>query len=575
MVTKPKAKRPSQAAAHSRETESLLPVAGSPEGSSAPHKSIILNVCSFILVTERLAYYGLTGSLPIFFRKNLGINSVLATELNSAFTSLSYLTPLIGAYVADRHLGRFTTIVGFSLLYLAGLALCVVASVPNVSSLPLFMLGLFGGVAFGAGGIKPNVVVLGADQFNIDIPAQRAEKDSFFNWFYWAINIGATFSYGVLTNIAVNGIPPYISQAYGFFASFFVPSAVFVVAFFVFYCGKDRYRRVPPKGSALSTFFAVLFEAGRHSRRGKLVLSGGFAFIPGIIFTTISYFVTDPVWHMIFALSGSGAVFYGTFVLIFSGNCTAWLRRATRPSGGSFTTSQVNDVSQVMRLMPYLSIIIIFWAVYGQQGSNFVLQGCQMDLRFGSSQSDDGQPTLISSAMLSVLDSSVILIFIPIFDKLVYPFMAAISVWWQTPQYLLIGISEILTSISSYDLFYSEVPESMRSVCQALNLLTTTLGYIVAGGLNSVFSFWITSDLNEGKLEYIFYVMAILVLVNIIAFIYVSQSFEYHVPPPRDKASIVSGFSPALPRAARSLLGTFLSASIRPVPYLPVSQMKT
>ncbi|GLE08538.1 hypothetical protein PINS_up019785 [Pythium insidiosum] len=85
------------------------------------------------------------------------------------------------------------------------------------------------------------------------------------------------------------------------FASFFIPSAVFVVAFFVFYCGKDRYRRVPPKGSALSTFFAVLFEAGRHSRRGKLVLSGGFAFIPGIVLTTVSYFVTDPVWHMIFA----------------------------------------------------------------------------------------------------------------------------------------------------------------------------------------------------------------------------------------------------------------------------------
>lgn len=65
-------------------------------------------VCQFC---ERLAYYGLTGSLPIFFRKNLGINSVLATELNNAFTSLSYLTPLIGAYVADKYLGRFQTYV--------------------------------------------------------------------------------------------------------------------------------------------------------------------------------------------------------------------------------------------------------------------------------------------------------------------------------------------------------------------------------------------------------------------------------------------------------------------------------
>lgn len=92
----------------------------------------------------------------------------------------------------------------------------------------------------------------------------------------------------------------------------------------------------------------------------------------------------------------------------------------------------------------------------------------------------------------------------------------------------------------------------MRSVCQALNLLTTTLGYIVAGALNSIFSFWVTSDLNDGYLEYIFYIMALLVFLNIVAFICVSQSFEYHVPPPSD---VVTGFSPALPRAARRLIG--------------------
>lgn len=392
-------------------------------------------------------------------------------------------------------------IVWFSLLYLAGLALCVVASIPNISSLPLFMLGLFGGVAFGAGGIKPNVVVLGADQFDITIPEQRVEKDSFFNWFYWTINIGATFSYGILTNLAINGIPPYISESYGFFASFFIPSSVFVLAFLVFYCGKSRYRRVPPKGSALNTFFAVLLEAGALSRRGKLVLSGGFAFVPGILLTTISYFVDEPVWHMIFALSGAFAVLYGMTVLILSGRSTEWIRLASRQKGGSYAATDVKDVMQVLRLSPYLSIIIIFWAVYAQQTSNFVLQGCQMDLRVNR---NDVNSTLISSAMLSILDSGVILVFIPIFDKLIYPMMStmgmqptllrkigaglffsflsmivagwleqyrkqsgfvdgivsncgtadeslpmsSISVWWQTPQFLLIGISEILTSIS-------------------------------------------------------------------------------------------------------------------------------
>jgi solute carrier family 15 (peptide/histidine transporter), member 3/4 len=109
----------------------------------------------------------------------------------------------------------------------------------------------------------------------------------------------------------------------------------------------------------------------------------------------------------------------------------------------------------------------------------------------------------------------------------------------------------------AYDLFYSEVPESMRSACQALNLLAITLGYIVSGALNSIFSFWVTTDLNQGKLENIFFVIAALVVVNLAAFGYVSQSFQYNTPTPvTPTRSVISGFSPAVARAARAIFGT-------------------
>lgn len=364
------------------------------------------------------------------------------------------------------------------------------------------MFGLFVGVAFGAGGIKPNVVVLGADQFDLKIASERKEKESFFNWFYWAINIGATFSYGILTNIAVNGIPPVIPQTFGFFFSFLLPTIIFGVALLVFYGGKSRYRRVAPSGSAIGEFVDILLQAGAKSKQGMLILTAGLAFLPGILFTTASYFVSHPTTHVLLALIGAASVMYGAIVFIVAGNSVKWLQVATIHNGGSFSSEQVNAVGQVLRLSPYLSFIIIFWAVYAQQGSNFVLQGCQMDLRFDSTTSSSAP--LISSAMLSILDSSVILAFIPIFDKIVYPFlhsigmeptllrkigaglfcsflamamaawieytrkqagyvdnissncaasretllMSSISVWWQTPQYLLIGIGEILTSIS-------------------------------------------------------------------------------------------------------------------------------
>ncbi|OQS04080.1 Proton-dependent Oligopeptide Transporter (POT) Family [Thraustotheca clavata] len=584
--------------ASSGEAASLLPTIN----GAAKYKSIILSVCSFILVTEfceRFAYYGLTGSLPIFFRKNLGMTSVLATELNSVFSCVTYITPLIGAWVADKFLGRYRSILFFSIWYFLGLLICTTASAPPFMSTGWFMIGLFGFISLGVGGIKPNVVVLGADQFDTTDPVQKEERDKFFNWFYWSINIGATFSTAFLTNLAVDGFEPYIPVEYGFFASFLIPAVAFAIAITIFYSGHKRYVQKPPQGSALSRFMRILVYAGTQSTKGRLVLSGGLIFAPAIVLTTISYFIEDPQTHLIIAMLGSALVVYGTVVLIVSGRDTNWVRAAAVENGGEYSMAEALEVAQVVRLSPYFGFLIIFWAVYSQQTMNFILQGCQMDLRINNS-------TQISSAMLSMFDSIVILVFVPIFNQFLYPAiescgikltilrkmatgfvvaavcmliagilenyrktsemipgvssncadsseflpMSRISVWWQTPQYLLVGIAEILISIPSYDLFYSEVPESMRSVCQAMNLLTTTLGSVVAGGVNSIFSFWVTSNLNEGHLEYVFYILAGLVLLNLITFVVVSQGFEYHVPA-KSKLDLVSGYSPALPRAAR------------------------
>ncbi|CAM9778944.1 unnamed protein product, partial [Discosporangium mesarthrocarpum] len=46
----------------------------------------------------------------------------------------------------------------------------------------------------------------------------------------------------------------------------------------------------------------------------------------------------------------------------------------------------------------------------------------------------------------------------------------------QVPQFLLIGASEILSSVTSIEFFYSEAPSTMRGVSAGLNLLTTALG---------------------------------------------------------------------------------------------------
>ena len=141
------------------------------QDSDSGPRNIFWSVCSFILVTElceRLAYYGLVGSLSIFITRELQLSSVKAGELPNTFHAMTYFTPLFGAFIAERYWGRYRTIVASCSIYCVGLLLCTAAAHPHVRSPTLFFLGLFGFIALGAGGIKPNVVVLGADQLLVE-----------------------------------------------------------------------------------------------------------------------------------------------------------------------------------------------------------------------------------------------------------------------------------------------------------------------------------------------------------------------------------------------------------------------
>ena len=58
-------------------------------------------------------------------------------------------------------------------------------------------------VALGTGGIKPNVNAFGADQFDETDPEENEEKRSFFNWFYFSINLGGIIAMTVVVWIQV------------------------------------------------------------------------------------------------------------------------------------------------------------------------------------------------------------------------------------------------------------------------------------------------------------------------------------------------------------------------------------
>lgn len=110
-----------------------------------------------------------------------------------------------------------------------------------------------------------------------------------------------------------------------------------------------------------------------------------------------------------------------------------------------------------------------------------------------------------------------------------------ISVFWLVPQYCLHGIAEAFMSIGHLEFFYDQAPESMRSTATALfwtsisagNYLSTLLVSLVhkftsgPGGTN-----WLPdNNLNKGKLEYFYWLITILQVINLIYYLFCAKFY--------------------------------------------------
>jgi len=187
---------------------------------------------------ERFAFYGMGSILVVFMTKYLmGGNGALAVMADEdakkwfhLFTGAVYLTPLIGALLSDIWLGKYRTIVGFSVVYCLGLGFL---------ALDQTRLGLAGGlilIALGSGIIKPCVSANVGDQFG---KQNKHLISKMYSWFYFSINVGACVSMFAC---------PWLLDKFGPRVGFGVPAVLMVFATIVFVMGRRKYVHIPPSG---------------------------------------------------------------------------------------------------------------------------------------------------------------------------------------------------------------------------------------------------------------------------------------------------------------------------------------
>lgn len=109
-----------------------------------------------------------------------------------------------------------------------------------------------------------------------------------------------------------------------------------------------------------------------------------------------------------------------------------------------------------------------------------------------------------------------------------------LSVFWLGWQYLLLGVSDMLTLGGMLEFFYSEAPDSMRSMSTALSWCSTSMGYflssVLVGITNSVSGKygqpWLGGEnLNQTRLDLFYTLLSILNILNLLAYIYCAKKY--------------------------------------------------
>lgn len=110
------------------------------------------------------------------------------------------------------------------------------------------------------------------------------------------------------------------------------------------------------------------------------------------------------------------------------------------------------------------------------------------------------------------------------------------KIWWLFPQYMICGLSDTFAVVGLQELFYAEMPKSMRSLGAAAHISILGVGSFMSSWIISIVQLisyrltgetWLRDNLNRSHLDYFYWVLAGLSALNLCVYIWVSKGFVY------------------------------------------------
>ncbi|XP_066166837.1 protein NRT1/ PTR FAMILY 5.1 isoform X3 [Oryza sativa Japonica Group] len=538
-----------------------------------------------------MAFYGVAANLVVYLTTELREETVSSVRNVNNWTGSVWMTPIAGAYIADAFLGRFWTFTVSSLIYLTpvkmqGMILTTLsvslkalhpqctpdgACAPATRSQVAFFYAALYTMAIGAGGTKPNISTFGADQFDDFDARESRTKASFFNWWMFSSFTGGLVAVLVLV---------YVQENVGWGVGYAIPTAGLALSLLLFYVGTPFYRHKPVRRGAAAgpaRLVGRVFRAAFANRRRQL--HGD------------QLHEHDAAWY---AAAGTKRRLHHTRGYRF-------LDKAALPAAAAeaeaCTVTEVEEVKLITGMIVVWLTTLVPCTIWAQVNTLFVKQGTTLDRTVGGVR--------IPAASLGSFITISMLLSIPVYDRVLVPLarrrtgeprgitllqrlgvgsalqvaavacaclvelrrMRAIraasataahdtvpmSIFWMLPQYILIGVGDVFSSVGILEFFYEQSPQGMQSlgttfftsglgVGNFLNsLLVTAVDRATRGG--GAGKSWIGDNLNDSHLDYYYAFLLLLAVINLAVFVWVATRYEYKKEYLSDGGDVVAGMA--------------------------------
>lgn len=291
-----------------------------------------LMILFFTEMWERFGYYLMLGIFTLYMVESkssafpgLGLSRASAADIYGTYLALVYLTPFFGGLIADRLIGyRKAIYIGGALMAAGYMGLAI----PN--SWPAFYISLLL-IILGNGLFKPNVSVLLGKLY--EKPEYEHLKDSGYNIFYMGINIGA---------FICNFVAAYLRLTYGWGWAFAAAGIGMLAGIIWFAYGNYRVPEIKEADQ-------ISPKRAEDTSIGRIILT---MFVPAFGVGLIGWFLPGSIFG---ADSTDAFIFFCIPVLIFFYN--VW-RKASK-----------EEKDPILALLTIFGVVIIFWAVFHQNGS--------------------------------------------------------------------------------------------------------------------------------------------------------------------------------------------------------------